>query len=225
MYSWLNRPGRYHGLNERLRGEALGGPTLTLVIVATNTPATDWGIAWFGLAAVLLGGFLGGGSNLLVAWLNKRANAEAERQRHEVEVRRAARLIYDDIETATAAGRYAVDAKEWWSQGEELTSQGWQQYRDVLAPELSKIAWQSVRIAVMAIGHLQELRDGAVGGPPHGNSHRPNHSGHSHNRKGLRPKRLSNRSNVRYRRYSGRDTLGRLRVWAGCSGTADTGQD
>lgn len=140
----------------------MGGPTLTLVIVATNTPATDWGIAWFGLAAVLLGGFLGGGSNLLVAWLNKRANAEAERQRHEVEVRRAARLIYDDIETARAAGRYAVDAKEWWSQGEELTSQGWQQYRDVLAPELSEIAWQSVRIAVMAIGHLQELRDGAV---------------------------------------------------------------
>lgn len=141
----------------------MGGPTLTLVIVATNTPATDWGFAWFGLAAVLLGGVLGGGSNLLVARLNKRANAEAERQRHKVEVRRAARLIDDDIETAAAAGRYAVDAKEWWGSGHELTSQGWHQYRDVLAPELSKIDWKSVRIAVMAIGHLQEQRDGAVG--------------------------------------------------------------
>jgi hypothetical protein len=52
------RAGPVPWANERLRGEALGGLTLTLVIVVTSTPATDWGIAWFGLAAVLLGGVL-----------------------------------------------------------------------------------------------------------------------------------------------------------------------
>ena len=131
-------------------------------MVAASTSGNDWGIAWFGLAAVFLGAVIGGGSNFLIAWRKERADAKAGRQRHEVEVRRAARLIDDDIETAAAAGRQAIERKEWWFQGQELTSLGWQQYRDVLAPELSEIAWRSVRIAVMAIGHLQSQRDGAA---------------------------------------------------------------
>ena len=123
--------------------------------------------ALVGLAGVLVGALITGGFNFLVALRKERADAAAERKRHDVEVRRAARLIDDDLHAAAAAARWCVEHKVFPVQ--ELTTLGtlgWQQYRVVLASELSDIDWQSVTVAVAAIDALQMLRGG------HANIHR-----------------------------------------------------
>jgi hypothetical protein len=91
------------------------------------------------LAGVLVGALITGGFNFLVAWRKERTDAAAESKRHDVEVRRAARLIDDDLHAAVGAARWCVEHKVFPAQ--QLTTLGWQQYRDVLAPELSDIAW------------------------------------------------------------------------------------
>jgi hypothetical protein len=117
--------------------------------------------ALLGLAGVLVGALITGGFNFWVAWRKERADAAAERKRHDVEVRRAARLIDEDLHAAAAAARWCVEHKIFPVQRlTTLGTPGWQQYRDVLASELSDIAWQSVNVAVEAITALQFLRGG-----------------------------------------------------------------
>jgi hypothetical protein len=116
-------------------------------------------IALIGLFGVLVGAVISGGFNLLVVWRKERADAAAESKHHDAEVRRAARLIDDDLHVAQDAVRWCVEHKEWWSSAQRLTSLGWQQYRDVLAPELSDLAWRSVSLAVTVIDRLQWVRD------------------------------------------------------------------
>lgn len=133
----------------------------TPVSVSVNTSGNGLQYALLGLAGVLVGALITGGFNFLVAWRKERADAAAESKRHDVEVRRAARLIDDDLGAAAAAARWCVEHKVFPVQ--ELTTLatlGWQQYRDVLASELSDIAWQSVTLAVAAIDALQMLRSG-----------------------------------------------------------------
>lgn len=134
---------------------------MTLVIVAASSSGNDLQIAWLALAAVLLGALITGGFSLWNAWSKERADASAERGRHEVEVRRAARLIDVDLRTAETAARIGVEDKEWWHTVRPLTSTGWEQYRSVIASELSEGAWTSVSVAFMAIDHLQWARDAA----------------------------------------------------------------
>jgi hypothetical protein len=112
--------------------------------------------ALVGLAGVLVGALITGGFNFLVALRKERADAAAERKRHDVEVRRAARLIDDDLHAAAAAARWCVEHKVFpVQQLTTLGTLGWQQYRVVLASELSDIDWQSVTVAVAAIDALQ----------------------------------------------------------------------
>jgi hypothetical protein len=130
--------------------------TATPASASVNTSGNGLQYALLGLAGVLVGALITGGFNFLVAWRKERADAAAESQRHDVEVRRAARLIDDDLHAAAGAARWCVEHKVFPAQ--QLTTVGWQQYRDVLAPELSDTAWQSVNVAVAAIDALQMIK-------------------------------------------------------------------
>jgi hypothetical protein len=79
-----------------------------------------------------------------------------------VEVRRAARLIDDDKRVAADAVKYALDHKQWWPSPQRLTSVGWQEYRHVLAPDLSDLDWRQVSMAVTVIDRLQWVSDEAA---------------------------------------------------------------
>jgi hypothetical protein len=114
---------------------------------------------WLTLAAVLVGALITGGFTVGVAWWREGKVAAADRRRHDMEVRRAARLIEDDLHMAVAAAHSTLDDKRWWYGGQTLTWKGWEQYRDVIAPE-PESTWGPVAIAVMAMGHLQSARDG-----------------------------------------------------------------
>lgn len=104
----------------------------------------------------------GGGFNFGVAWRKERADARAESARHRMEVRRAARLIDDDIRVAADAVKYALEHKQWWPSAQRLTSVGWQEYRDVLAPDLSDLDWRQVSMAVTVIDRFQWVREEAA---------------------------------------------------------------
>ncbi len=142
--------------------DAVIGPANPGVVVTPSGDGLQY--ALLALAGVLLGALITSGFNFWVAWRKERADATSERRHHEVEVRRAARLIDDDLHTAADAARWCVEHKEWWFSGQQLTSMGWQQYRDVLAPELSEIAWPAVSLAVTTIDRLQSVRDQAARG-------------------------------------------------------------
>lgn len=141
--------------------------TANPVTVSINTSGNGLQYALLGLAGVLVGALITGGFNFWVAWRKERADAAAESKRHDAEVRCAARLIDDDLHAAAGAARWCVEHKVFpVQQLTALAPRGWRQYRNVLAAELSDIAWQSVTVAVAAIDALQMLRVG------HTNIHR-----------------------------------------------------
>jgi len=117
--------------------------------------------AWIGLVGVIVGAFIVGGFSYALALKKERADATAENRKDDVAVRRAARLIDADLRLAEVAARGCVEKKKWWPMEMRLTSEGWEQHRDVIASRLSYDGWLAVVVAVMAVGHLQGSRDGA----------------------------------------------------------------
>ena len=113
-------------------------------------------------AAAILVPIITGWSNYLLEVRKERRAEVKESARHETDLRRAARYIHDDLSFALAAARTTVETKAWWYSGRPLTWEGWHKYRDIIEPELSTSEWHALRVAVMAIDHLQMARDGAA---------------------------------------------------------------
>jgi hypothetical protein len=57
---------------------------------------------------------------------------------------------------------YSLEHKQWWPSAQRLTSVGWQEYRGILAPDLSDFAWRQVGLAVMLVDRLQWVKDEAT---------------------------------------------------------------
>lgn len=109
-------------------------------------------IALAGIAGTLIAGL---GGIYVGAWLERKA----EDRREDVAIRRAARLIDADLLLAETGARLCVEKKKWWVSTRRLTVDGWQQYRDVIAPHLQWSDWLAVLVAVEAVGDLQGSRD------------------------------------------------------------------
>lgn len=107
-----------------------------------------------GIAGTLVAGLGGIGVG---AWLERKA----EDRREDVAIQRAARLIDADLLLAETSARICVEKKHWWVSDRRLESEGWQQYRDVIAAHLQWKDWLAVMVAVEAVGHLQGSRDAA----------------------------------------------------------------
>lgn len=85
-----------------------------------------------------------------------------ERRKERLEVRRAARLIDADLLLAVTVARGSIERKEWWPALEHrLTTDGWQQYRAVIASELTEERWVAVMVSILAVGDLQWRTDAA----------------------------------------------------------------
>lgn len=94
-------------------------------------------------------------------YLGAHLQRKAEDRREAVEIRRAARVIDADLWGATSAGATCVEKKKWWMADRRLTLDGWEKYRDVIAPHLSWADWTTLTLAVQAVRDLQENRDRA----------------------------------------------------------------
>jgi hypothetical protein len=71
-------------------------------------------------------------------------------------------LIDADLIWAESAARTCVEKKVWWPRGRMLTSEGWQQHRDVIASILPLRDWTTVLVAVEAVDNLQDSRNSAL---------------------------------------------------------------
>jgi|SRR5665213_873439 len=91
-----------------------------------------------------LSGAVVGGSIAFVS------NAYLTRRRENLEFRMACRLVAADFHEAHHTVKFALENKRWWRPDEELTTEAWKQYRNVLAAHLSYDALADVGFAVRA---------------------------------------------------------------------------
>ena len=116
-------------------------------------------VAIIGLVGVLIGAIITAGSNYLVADRRERADRERESRNRAIEIRRASRLIDADLVRAQAACVMMIDKRHWWPDDvSPLTLEGWQQYRGVIAPEVSYAAWSALMVAVEAVDIVMTSR-------------------------------------------------------------------
>lgn len=121
--------------------------------------------ALVGLLGVILGGIITLVSNYVLEARRERAINEKESCNKVLEVKRASRLIDEELSVGEAAARICIQQRHWWSQDVELTSSDWQKYRGIIAPELSDLDWGAVTNAVRAVDNLKVVRENAPGRP------------------------------------------------------------
>jgi hypothetical protein len=97
------------------------------------------------LLGAITGGGIASGANLLIERARARRDARAERARFAVETRRAARLIYDELDYAKfllsrplKSGRFGCD---WEPPKRPLPRSGWTEHRSVLAAHGDDQVW------------------------------------------------------------------------------------
>jgi len=74
-----------------------------------------------------------------------------------LEFRTACRLISAEFQDAGFTVKYALEKKRWWYPAEELATEAWKQYKNVLAPHLTYGAWSDIRLAPQDIKYANFL--------------------------------------------------------------------
>lgn len=116
------------------------------------------GEAIFGLVGVIVGGIITAGSSYLLDRRREQSDRQRDTHNRAIEVKRAARLIDDELARGRASARMCVEKKRLWNPDEQLLTGAWQQYGAVIAPELSDAAWLAVRVAIIAVYQLNRGR-------------------------------------------------------------------
>jgi len=120
-------------------------------------------VAIFGLVGVIIGGFINTGTTIFLNRTRERVNRQREIRKYAVELKRASRLIDAELSRAQALAQICVEKKHWWSQDVQLvTTEAWQKFSGIVAPELSDTAWLAVRVAVEAVDNLRSARGIAI---------------------------------------------------------------
>ena len=78
-------------------------------------------------------------------------NVYLAQRREQLEFRTACRLIATELQVAQNTLKLALKNKHWWRPDEELTTEAWKQYKNVLAPHLSYGAWSDLWLAIRNI--------------------------------------------------------------------------
>jgi hypothetical protein len=114
-------------------------------------------VAIVALVSTVVGATIGAATNYVLAARLERVNRQAERRNHAVEVKRAARLLDLELNKAAALAELAI-RKRYWAAGGVLSTESWQKYGAVIAPELSDDAWNALTIAFVAVEHIEGSR-------------------------------------------------------------------
>lgn len=119
-------------------------------------------VAVVGVVSTIVGATIGAATTYVLAVRRERADRENERRNHAIDVKRATRLI--DLELAQAAALADISiTKRYWVDY-ELSTEAWQRYCSIVAPDLSNEAWHAVTMAFMAVEHIKGSRALYVGG-------------------------------------------------------------
>jgi hypothetical protein len=107
-------------------------------------------VAIISVSGTLLGTVVGGS---IVTW----GNYYLARRRERLEFRTASRLISAELQANHYTVEYALGRKLWWRSDEELRTEAWKQFQNVLAPHLPYDDWQDLILAVRAVNHVNRL--------------------------------------------------------------------
>jgi hypothetical protein len=111
-------------------------------------------VAIVGFASALLGATIGAVTNYIIAKRQERSEREQEERVRAVGVKRAARLIDQELLLAQALARMAVTERHWVAAA-EISTEVWKTHCGTIAPELSDDAWHLVTTAFLAAEHIK----------------------------------------------------------------------
>ena len=108
--------------------------------------------ALIGLVGVLIGGVISAGANYILAVRKERADEEKDRRNHQIEIKRASRLVIKELTFACAQVEVVLNYKKWFER--PLSRQAWDTYAPVLAPYLALERWDDI---MRAYDHFDAL--------------------------------------------------------------------
>ena len=112
--------------------------------------------AIFGLLGVFVGALITAGSNYYLALRHERVEREKDDHAHAIAVKRAARLIEQELGLAESVADVAIDTRRWADV--KLSTNAWQEYCPVIASELSTADWDAISSAFIFMGLIESAR-------------------------------------------------------------------
>lgn len=112
-----------------------------------------------GLLGVIVGGLITTGSSYLLDKRRERREREREERQAATELKRAARMLSANLEIFRSDVRSVLKEKNWssWT-GSDYSPGAWLQYQTVVAPKLTKSAWDALNLALLSINGFIALR-------------------------------------------------------------------
>ena len=115
------------------------------------------------MAGVIIGGAITAGTTYLVERQRTRREERREQRKWLIELKRAARLVDEDIKWALAAVTLTINEKRWPALLQDpIRLETWQDYRALLAPEISLSDWRRLQRAVRGMGSYKIARNKAI---------------------------------------------------------------
>jgi hypothetical protein len=119
-----------------------------------STASTAIIVAIVAFVSTVLGASIGAVTNYILARRLERADRDKENRDHAVEVKRASRLVDQELARAQALAAISIE-KRYWVLDVELSTEVWQMHCGTIAPYLSDEAWHAVTIAFQAVEHIK----------------------------------------------------------------------
>jgi hypothetical protein len=128
-----------------------------------------WEVPWYldpvflpaasGLLGVIVGGLITAGSSYLLDKRRERREREREERQAATEVKCAARILSANLQLFRSDVKSVLTEKNWssWT-GSDYSPVAWLQYQTVLAPKLTKSAWDALNVALLSINAFIALR-------------------------------------------------------------------
>ena len=107
-------------------------------------------VAIVSVSGSLLGTVMGG---IIVIF----GNITLTKRKEKLEFRSACRLIATELQIAGLTVKLALNKHCWWRSDEKLATDAWEQYKHILAPQLSYDAWSDVWLAVRGVNDARVL--------------------------------------------------------------------
>jgi hypothetical protein len=114
-------------------------------------------VAIVALVSTIVGATIGAATTYVLATRRERVDRGIESLNHAIEVKRAARLLDLELHKAQGLAELAI-SRRYWVADTVLSTEAWEKYGGILAPDLSTVAWNDVSIAFLAVGHIEGAR-------------------------------------------------------------------
>lgn len=119
-----------------------------------STASTPIIVAIVAFVSTVLGATIGAATTYVLAVRRERADRDKENRDHAIEVKRASRLVDQELSRAQALAAISIE-KRYWVLDVELCTEVWQMHSGTIAPYLSDEAWHAVTIAFQAVEHIK----------------------------------------------------------------------